>query len=136
MLPAWRAFADEIRGELAVGCMAIRGATVDGARLDVETVFGDGAQPERTLVRLVLDPPLPKPMDPASREALTRLPPGTRDLVTELLASGKAMRIEPYQMEVEVAGPLEDPSTLRQRMATMITLARRLRGAGAAGPYR
>lgn len=136
LVPAWRAFAEDLRGELAVGCMAIRGAVFEGARLDVETVFDNGPIPSRTLVTLVLDPPLQSPFDPANEEALTKAHPAVRAVVSEIVASSQSLRVQPHEIEVEVAAPIQDPAELRGVMTAMLALGRRLRGDSVAGPYR
>lgn len=136
LVPAWRAFAEDLRGELAVGRMAIRGAVFEGARLDVETMFDDGPIPSRTLVTLVLDPPLLNPFDPASEEALTNAHPAVRAVVAEIVASSQSLRVQPHEIEVEVAAPIQDPAELRGVMTAMLALGRRLRGDSVAGPYR
>jgi hypothetical protein len=135
MVPAWRAFADELRGELAVGCMAIRGGVFEGARLDVETIF-DSQSPERTRVTLALDPPLPGPFDPTSEEDLAKAQPGVRDVVAQIVAASRSLRVQPHELDVELAAPIEDPAALRDTLTAMLALGRKLRGASVAGPYR
>lgn len=136
MLPAWRAFAEEARGELASGSMCLRRGTVDGARFDIETLFEDGAAPRKTRLTLLPDPPLPDAIDVESPEAWSKALPGSRELAAEVKRGALALRLTPQAMEVDFEGPEVDPGALRPRMELMLALARRLRGEKAAGPYR
>ena len=134
-VPAWRGFAEELSGTLALGPMAITGATLEGARFDLVTVF-DGANVERTRLGLVVDPPLAEPFDPESEESLTAAPPGTREVVAALREGSLELRVAEHAIDVDLAGPVSDPAALRERMAAMLSLARRLRKESVAGPYR
>lgn len=135
-LPAYRRFAEELGGRLQVGNMSIFEARLEGAAFDIETDFGRGAQPERTLITLAIDPPLPKPFDPENAESLAAARPGTRDIVAHLKKLSRALRVNEGAMELEVDAPLADLSVAREAMAAMVALAEAARGERRVGPYR
>lgn len=137
MLPAWRALADELSGELVPGSMAIRGGRLDEARFEIETIFDDEPTPQRTRVAHLVDPPLSPEVEGAPIEGvLAGAPPGTRAIYDEVAKGAREVQLLRSAIEVTLEAPLADPGAERGRMRAMLALARRLRGDKGAGPYR
>jgi hypothetical protein len=127
---AWRAFAAATTGRLHAGRMAVTGALVEGDRVDVETRSDARGQPEVTRLTLTIDPPadriaqLPEGADAALRRSV------------EALDAAPRVTIRADAVVLELAGSTEDPATLREAMAELARLARRVRGEVHRGPYR
>ena len=136
MAPAWEAFALDLGGRLERGSMSIRGGRVEGAEVEIRTEFGPAPDPLRTVIGLVVDPPLAEPFDPTNQAALASSSPAVRELLRSLLAGAEALRVSERAIELEVGAPIEDPRTLRNALGDMLALAARLRGDKRAGPYR
>jgi hypothetical protein len=136
LLPAWEAFARDLRGRLEIGRMSIRDARVEGAVFHLETCFERSAQPDRTELTLVLDPPLDAPFDADDPAALEASAPAVRELVRLVRAEARALRVDVSSVVAVLPAPLEDPASVRELMGSMLLLAQRLRGLRAAGPYR
>ncbi|AUX40914.1 hypothetical protein SOCE26_023160 [Sorangium cellulosum] len=136
MRPAWERFAEELHGRLEVGRMRIRDAQLDGATFHIDTCFERGPHPERSELTLVLEPPLDAALDPDDPEQLRAASPGAREVIRDLRARTRALRIAPHAIVVTVPAPIEDPATVRALLGTQLHLAALLRGARAAGPYR
>lgn len=135
-LPAWRVFAAATGARLCVGGMALLGASVDGAVLDVTTRFGARGEVTATVVQLQIDPPLDHRVDLADPSTFSAALPGCRELAMSLQASTQAISIDPQTLTIAIDGPTFDPADLRPRMIEMLVLARRLRGERSPGPYR
>jgi hypothetical protein len=137
-LPAWRAFAAATGARLTVGHMSLRGASVDGAEIDVLTLLGEDGEVHGTRVELKLDPPLPArtTVDVTSPVSLVWAPPGAQELAETLRAQVTRLQIGEHFLAIELPGATAEPAELRPRMIEMIVLARRLRGDRSPGPYR
>ena len=133
-LPAWQSFAESTGGKLAIGGMALTGATVDGAQFDVVTAFSEVGSPVATEIRFPLDPPLERAFD--LKEPDPFAPPGAREQAQILRDTGAWLIIEPDVIRLRILGITADPADLRPRMGEMLLLARRLRGERTPGPYR
>ncbi|MEO7331906.1 MAG: hypothetical protein ABI193_25240 [Minicystis sp.] len=149
---AYARFAEELGARIEPGSLSLRGGQLDGARVEIETDFARGEAPRGTVIRLEIDPPLAKPWNPASPEALTAASPLTRSLLKELLLAGRALavpkgaadadaeppvpRIEERSLAFTTGVPLDDPARARTALGTMIALAESLRGEKRIGPYR
>jgi hypothetical protein len=144
LLLAFQAFADELGGQLLVGSMSIRDAQLEGGTFSIETRFdegfgtgsGGGPLPSRTLIALLLDPPLAKGLNVDSPAAMTAAPAGVREIVAVIRALSSALRVTEDRIEVDVPAPVESPPTLREVMRAMLALAQRLGGDRRGGPYR
>lgn len=136
MLPAWEAFARDLRGRLEVGRMCIRGAALGGATFSVETCFGRSPEPERTVITLLLTPPLPAAIDPDDPAALSVTPPAVQQLVRAIRARARALEVAEEAVQVTLPAPLPDPASVLDLMGDLLLLAQRLRGHRDAGPYR
>ena len=132
-LPAWRAFAAQLGGRLRVGPMRLVDLPLDGARFEIETTFDRHGVPERNVVRLVLDPPLPAPFDPRDADDMARAPRAARPLIASLRERG--LVVEKQAMTVRFP-LLDDPAPVRRTMGEMLALASALRGERRTGPYR
>ncbi len=127
---AWRAFAAATSGRLRAGRMAVTGAFLDRDRLDVETRADSHGRPEGTRLTLFLEPPADRvPLLPDGADADLRRAVRDRD-------AAPWVEIRADAVVLELAGATEDPATLRDAMAEMARLARRLRGETNRGPYR
>jgi hypothetical protein len=146
-VPAWQRFAQELGGRLQVGKMSILEARLDGASFDIETDFGRSSLPERTLITLAIDPPLPKQEGPGGLEALagaaasstpllSGLRPGARAILAHIKRLSRALRVSEQAMVIDLPAPLEDPARARETMAAMIALAEMARGERRISPYR
>jgi hypothetical protein len=147
LLPAWQRFAQDLGGRFQVGKMSILEARLDGSSFDIETDFGRSALPERTLITLAIDPPLPQAEGSDNLEALagaaassTPLPagirPGARQIVAHLKALARGLRVSEQAMVIELPAPLVDPAEAREAMAAMLALAEMARGERRISPYR
>jgi hypothetical protein len=147
LLPAWQRFAQDLGGRFQVGKMSIHAARLDGALFDIETDFGQSPLPERTLITLAIDPPLPSLFDPDSLASLAvgaaspaprpaAIRPAAREIVAHLKALARALRVSEQAMVIELPAPLADPASAREAMAAMITLAEMARGERRISPYR
>jgi len=153
-VPQWSAIAEDLGGRFVPGSMAVRGASFEGGVFDIETLFPEGTEPARTRIGLVVDPPLPEPMDPNKPADLAAAPPATRALVVEILTGGGATGHAPSEtpktqnetelriaasgdrIEVDVtAWPAPRP-LLIEKMRAMLALRERLGGDRRGGPYR
>lgn len=147
-LPAWQRFAQDFGGRLQAGKMSIVEARLDGAAFDIETDFGRGVLPERTLITLAIDPPLPQSIDPSDIEAIAELSgpssmplpaglrAGARDVVTHLKTLARSLRVSEQAMVIELPAPLDDPASAREAMTAMLKLVEMARGERRIGPYR
>jgi hypothetical protein len=147
LLPAWQRFAQDLGGRFQVGKMSILEARLDGASFDIETDFDRSSLPERTVITLAIDPPLPRNEGLDSLETLagaaassTPLPagirPGAREIVVHLKALARSLQVSEQEMVIELPAPLADPASAREAMTAMIALAEMARGERRIGPYR
>jgi hypothetical protein len=131
-VPAWEAFAQGHGGQLVVGAMRVRDVRLGTEVGEIATLWRGAGEIEGTAVRVPLSPPLDAPLDLASpsvsREA--------RDLASAITAEARGVRLGPEVLEALVAGPLEDPASVEALLEKLAMLARAVRGAPAAGPYR
>jgi hypothetical protein len=135
-LPAWRAFAAERGGSLTVGDLGVRGATLDGARLDVLTTFDRAGAPAGAALVLLVDPPLPSSFDPTSTGDLAAAPPAARAALAAMADLAADLRVEPREVRLSRPGPLLDPEALVEPARSLMALCAALRGDRALGPYR
>jgi hypothetical protein len=151
---AWRAFAERHGGRLHLGRLALRRATIDGTRVDLETPLGKTGQPARTRVTVTLEEPVGQPFDSAKNEnaALRELAgsviEATRAGVARTRAKPKAgtPAREPPKvrilaggttMTLSIACALRDPEILREPIGGLLALAQRLGSDDVRrGPYR
>jgi hypothetical protein len=135
-LPAWQELAAATGAHLAVGGMALRAVSFDGAVFDVTTTFGPEAEVTGTRIDLELDPPLAFRVDLDDASSFAAASPGAHELALALRTAARTLKIRPYELSLEIAGATPDPADLRPRMGEMLALARRLRGERTPGPYR
>lgn len=150
-LPAWRRFASLLDADLTAGNMEISGGVFEGAIVEIRTGF-EGKTPVTTMIALVVDPPIEVAVDLDRAEAIQQLPAPTREILRSIEGLCRLL--------LEAAGPLPppsrmprpelrealislrlpvviaDPSSLRNVMAALLSLASALRGDRRAGPYR
>jgi hypothetical protein len=142
--PAFQAFADDLGGQLSVGSMSIHDARFEGGTFSIETRFDEGFGttssggpiPSRTVVVLLLDPPLAKGLDVESSAALAAAPAGARDIVEVIRTFARALRVTEDRIEADMPAPAENPPALREVMRALLALALRLGGDRRGGPYR
>jgi hypothetical protein len=129
---AWEAFAQSHGARLVVGAMRIRDVRLGTEVGEIVTLWRGAGEIEGTAVRVAMSPPLDAPLDldsPAlSQEA--------RDLARAITADARGVRLGPDALEALVAGPLEDLASVEPLLERLAMLARAVRGAPAAGPYR
>jgi hypothetical protein len=130
-LPAWAAFAQRLGGRLERGSMAVRGATLGAQEVEIETLWS-GESVKGTSVRVVLSPPLDRPLDVESPEVSAEV----RDLAAAIGAESRAVKLGPAALSALVAGPLDDPAVVEPLLEKLDRLARAVRGLRQAGPFR
>jgi hypothetical protein len=131
---AWRTFARESSGRLAVGDMRVDDATWGGHALRVATRWSEHGAPEATCVHLALAAPLDAEID--SEAAARRLSAGTRARLERLRGDLRVLRLGPAALEAELAGSAPDPRAAEPALAVLLEVARELAGSGQQGPYR
>lgn len=150
-LPAWQRFASDLDADLTAGNMEISGGVFEGAIVEIRTEL-EGKTPTATTIALVIDPPIEVAVDLGSAEAIQRLPEPAREILRSieglcrplLEASGplprpaKMPRPELREAQISLRLPvvIADPSSLRDVMTALLSLAAALRGDRRAGPYR
>ena len=150
-LPAWQRFASDLDADLTAGNMEISGGVFEGAIVEISTEL-EGKTPTATTIALVIDPPIEVAVDLGSAEAIQRLPEPAREILRSieglcrplLEASGplprpaKMPRPELREAQISLRLPvvIADPSSLRDVMTALLSLAAALRGDRRAGPYR
>ncbi len=148
----YQRFAEELGARLEPGSLSLRGGKLDGAAVEIETDFARGDAPRGTVLRLEIDPPLARPWNPGSPEALAAASPLTLRLLRELLLAGRVLavprgapsedaeppipRVEERSLAITTGVPLDDPARAREALGAMIGLAESLRGDRRVGPYR
>jgi len=132
MVPAWQAFAERLGGRLDLGPMAIRAAALGAETVEVETLWSRKGEVEGTAVRVLLSPPLERPLDlespETSREAC--------ELATAVAAEARGTHFGPDSLEALTGGPLQDPAVIEPVLEKLSRLARAIRGIASAGPFR
>jgi hypothetical protein len=124
--------------------MSIVEAHLDGATFDIQTCFAPSAQPERTLIKLTIDPPLPRAFNPNNVEAIAGptgpIPAGLRPAALDIVAHLRALSLELWLTEqafmIELPAPLADPASAREAIRAMLKLAEMARGERRISPYR
>ncbi|MEO5725981.1 MAG: hypothetical protein ABI134_29450 [Byssovorax sp.] len=150
-LPAWRRFAADLDADLTTGNMEISGGVFEGAIVEIRTEF-DGKTPSATRIALVIDPPIETAVDLDRAEAIQQLPAPARELLRSievlcrrLVDVGEAPSRHPRlpspelreaQISLRLPVVIARPSSLREVMAELLSLAAALRGDRRAGPYR
>ncbi|MFS8066508.1 MAG: hypothetical protein ACMG6S_09065 [Byssovorax sp.] len=150
-LPAWQRFASDLDADLTPGNMEISGGMFEGAIVEIRTEL-EGKTPTATTIALVIDPPIEVAVDLGSAEAIQHLPAPAREILRSiealcrplLEASGplpppaKMPRSELREAQISLRLPavIADPSSLRDVMTALLSLAAALRGDRRAGPYR
>jgi hypothetical protein len=135
-LPAWRAFAADRGGALTVGDLSVRGAALDGARLDLVTTFDRSGAPAGAALQILVDPPLAAPFDPSSPEDLAAAPPPARAALAAMADLAADLRLDLREARLDRRGVLRDPEELVEPARRVLALCAALRGDRALGPYR
>lgn len=137
-LPAWRAFAARAEGVLHTGEPRIVEASLEGAPIEVVTLW-ERAELVATELATVRRAPLgdddadaPAP-DPA---ALQAVPARVRAVLDPVVARGGSLQADAARLAVRAPGPLGDPETAVPILRALAEWARALDATPERGPYR
>lgn len=148
-LPAWRRFASDLDADLTPGNMEISGGVFEGAIVEIRTAF-EGKTPTATTLALVIDPPIEVAVDLGDAEAIRQLSAPAREILRSIEALCRALleasgpppakiprpELREAQISLRLPVVIASPSSLRDVMAALLSLAAALRGDRRAGPYR
>ncbi|HSO37256.1 MAG TPA: hypothetical protein VLT33_32240 [Labilithrix sp.] len=132
-VPAWRAFADRVRGRLELGRMQVHDAVVGIDRVSVGTEWTRNGLLVGTRLQVVVDPALAAV--PVSLEDPS-LSPAARNAWRDLVARSHAVKIEANAVLVDLDGKLADPAEALPIIELAVALRRALAGIAGGGPFR
>lgn len=136
-LPAWRALADELGGQLCAGDMSVTGEVL-GMTAIVRTVFDADGKPSGTEIEVELD----RTIDERHRmvgtgdsvDAFSALPGDAARLARQVFGDAHELDIGADRIRLRVFPPVSEPVRLAGRARRVGQLAAAL--LGGAGPYR